>query len=246
MPEPEITVAFISDLHHSASRNLACPDRFGEYIPALLAGVVKYLNREVRPDLVLCGGDLINAPAAEDADRLTELLAAMLDLLDMSCLVIRGNHDLPQEKFTRHFPFQPFIDAGPVRFVAFDDPELTGFVSHRTPEDMERMERAAEGWRGPLFSFQHVPLLPPGRCIYGYDNAPEILARLKGCGYRGTLSGHHHEGLPLTEEDGLQFFIQNALCEPPFLGTVLRIDRSGIVSAEPFRAGELCKLPSLL
>lgn len=243
MTEKEITVAFISDLHYSSVRNLLCPTRRGEYIPVLLTATVKYLNRTVHPDLVLCGGDLINDPAAEDAGRLTGILAGILGLLDMPCLVIRGNHDLPQEKFTRYFPFQPFVDAGFVRFVAFDDPELPGYNAFRTPEDLNRMKQAAKGWDGLLFSFQHTPLLFPGRCIYGYENAPEIISAFKESGCRGTLSGHYHDGLPLMEEDGLQFLVQNALCEPPFPGTLLRIGRQGIVSAEVFRAGDLCKLP---
>ena len=245
MREAEITVAFISDLHYSPDRNLACPDRRGEYIPALLAGTVKHLNRVVRPDLVLCGGDLINDPAAENAERLTGILAGILGLLDMPCLVIRGNHDLPLEKFTRYFPFEPTVDAGFVRIVAFDDPELTGFTSFRTPEELDRMKRAAESWDGLLFSFQHVPLLPPGRCIYGYENASEAISLLKESGYRGTLSGHHHEGMPTTEEDGLQFMVQSAMCEAPFLGTLLRIGRKGILAAESFETAELCNLPDI-
>ena len=107
------------------------------------------------------------------------------------------------------------------------------------------MKRAAEGWDGVLFSFQHTPLLPPGQCRYGYENAPEILSLLRASGYRGTLSGHFHPGKPLVEADGLQFFVQSALCEPPFLGTVLRIGRSGIVAAESFAAEKFCKLPEL-
>lgn len=241
MNEKEITIAFISDLHYSSTRNLACPERRGEYMPALLAGTVKYLNRTVRPDLVLCGGDLINAPAAEDASRLTGILSSILGLLDMPFLVIRGNHDLLQEKFTRYFPFHAAAEAGFVRIVAFDDPELPGYNAVRTPEDLKRMKQAADGWDGILFSFQHTPLLPPGQCIYGYENAEEILALLKDCGYRGTLSGHYHSGIPLKKEDGLQFLVQNAMCEPPFTGTLLRIGRNGIIAAEPFGCGDHCK-----
>ena len=245
MTEKEITVAFISDLHYSSKPNLLCPARRGEYAAALLAGTVKYLNWTARPDLVLCGGDLINEPAAEDAERLTAILASILGLLDMPCLVIRGNHDLPQERFTRHFPFQPVAEAGFVRIVAFDDPETPGYNARRTPEDLERMKRAAEEWDGVLFSFQHTPLMMPGQCVYGYENAQEILSLLKESGYRGTLSGHYHKGKPLTEQNGLQFLVQNALCEPPFTGTLLRIGRTGIVSAEPFGVGKLCNLPEL-
>ena len=241
----EITIAFISDLHYSSTRNLACPGRRGEYIPALLAAAVKYLNRTAHPDLVLCGGDLINNPAGEDADQLTAVLAGILGLLDMPCLVIRGNHDLPQEKFTRHFPFRAAADAGFVRIAAFDDPELPGYNAFRTREDLNRMKQAADGWDGILFSFQHTPLLPPGQCIFGYENAEETIALLKASGYRGTLSGHYHAGKPLAEENGLQYFVQSALCEPPFIGTLIRIGRQGIVSAEPFRTGTLCSIPDL-
>ena len=245
MTEKEVTVAFLSDLHYAPKRNLRCPDRRGEYVPVLLAGLVQYLNRTVRPDLVLCGGDLIDDPAAEDADLLTGILAGVLRLLDMPCFVIRGNHDLPPERFARHFPFRLFADAGFVRIVAFDDPELPGYNARRIPEELTRMKRAAEGWDGVLFSFQHTPLLPPGQCRYGYENAPEILSLLRESGYRGTLSGHFHPGKPLVEADGLQFFVQSALCEPPFLGTVLRIGRNGIVAAESFAAEKFCKLPEL-
>lgn len=245
MTGSEVSVAFLSDLHYATMRNLRCPDRRGEYVPVLLAGLVQYLNRTVRPDLVLCGGDLIDDPAAEDADLLTGVLAGILGLLDMPCLAIRGNHDLPQARFTRHFPFRPFADAGFVRIVAFDDPELPGFNARRTPEDLTRMKRAAEGWDGVLFSFQHTPLLPPGQCCFNYENAPELLSSLRESGYRGTLSGHFHPGKPLAEADGLQFFVQPALCEPPFLGTLLRIGRNGIVAAEPFEASRYCKLPEL-
>ena len=238
----EVTIALISDLHYSASRNLTCPSRRGEYMPALLAGTVKYLNRNIHPDLVLCGGDLINEPSAEDADLLTGIQAGILGLLDMPCLVIRGNHDLPQDRFTRHFPFCPMADAGFVRIVAFDDPELPGFNSFRTPEDLDRMTLAAENWDGILFSFQHTPLLPPGQCMYGVENASATIARLRESNYRGALSGHYHAGKALMECNGLQFFVQSALCEPPFSGTVLRIGRKGIISAEPFVAGDVSRL----
>ena len=245
MGEREISIAFISDLHYSAEPNRVCPARHGEYIPVLLAGIVKRLNREIRPDLVLCGGDLINEPAAENAGRLTGIVAGILGLLDMPCCVIRGNHDLPGEDFRSRFPFHPMVDAGFVRIVAFDDPERPGYNAFRTPEDLDRMKLAADGWDGVLFSFQHTPLLPPGRCIFGYENALEVLALMRKCGYRGTLSGHYHPGVPLQEEGGLQFLVQKAICEPPFAGTLLRIGRNGIVAAEPFGAGELCGLPEL-
>ena len=230
-----IRLALLSDLHYAAMPNAACPRRRGEYIPALLAAAVRKLNRELKPDLVLCGGDLINFPAAEDALTLTRNLAGILGLLDMPCVTIRGNHDVPAAEFTGIFPFRSMVDIGPVRIVSFSDPELPGFHAYRTEEDLKRMKEAATGWDGPLFSFQHVPLLPRGRCIYEYRNAEEILQLMSDCGYLGSISGHYHNGIPLFEENGLQYFVQSAMCESPFAVSLVDIGGNGIAGVETVR-----------
>ena len=237
-----IRLALLSDLHYAAVPNLACPRRRGEYIPALLTAAVRKLNCEIKPDLVLCGGDLINFPNAEDAWPLTRNLAAILGLLDMPCVTIRGNHDLPADKFSEVFHFQNSVDAGFVRIVVFDDPEQPGFHSFRMEDDLKRMKEAAADWDGLLFSFQHVPLLPRGRCIYEYRNAEEILALMRDCGYRGSISGHYHDGIPLFEENGLQFLVQSAMCESPFAVSLLDIDGNGIAAVETIRIGSELKI----
>lgn len=235
-------LALISDLHYAAMPNAACPRRRGEYIPALLAAAVRKLNRELKPDLVLCGGDLINFPAAEDARALTRNLAGILGLLDMPCVTICGNHDLPPAEFTEIFPFRSMADIGPVRIVSFSDPELPGYHAFRTAEDLKRMKEAAADWDGLLFSFQHVPLVPRGRCIYEYRNAEEILSLMRDCGYRGSISGHYHDGIPLFEENGLQYLVQSAMCESPFAVSLLDIDGNGIAGVETIRIDSELKI----
>ena len=238
----DIRLALVSDLHYAASANAACPLRRGEYIPALLAAAVRKLNRELKPDLVLCGGDLINFPAAEDALTLTRNLAGILGLLDMPCVTIRGNHDLTDAEFTGLFPFRNVVDAGPVRIVSFSDPELPGFHAFRTEDDLKRMKEAAADWDGLLFSFQHVPLVPRGRCIYEYRNAEAILQLMRDCGYRGSISGHYHDGIPLFEENGLQFFVQSAMCESPFAVSLVDIGGTGIAGVETIRIDSELKI----
>lgn len=237
-----IRLALFSDLHYAAMPNAACPRRRGEYIPALLAAAVRKLNRELKPDLVLCGGDLINFPAAEDSLVLTRNLAGILGLLDIPCVTIRGNHDVPAAEFTGIFPFRSMADIGLVRIVSFSDPELPGFHAFRTEDDLKRMKEAAADWDGLLFSFQHVPLLPPGRCIYEYRNAEEILRLMRDCGYRGSISGHYHDGIPLFEENGLQYLVQSAMCESPFAMSLVDIDGNGIAGVETIRVDSELKI----
>ena len=193
--------------------------------------MVKKLNREIVPDLVLVGGDLINFPQADEAERLTGMIADILSLLDMPYTVIRGNHDIKQPEFIKYFPFKQITDVGFVRIVAFDDMETPGYNACRSQADLAIMEKFAD-WDGVKFSFQHTPLLPEGTCICNYDNSTEILELMRKNNYCGTLSGHIHEGVELFERAGLQFLVQTALCEAPFAASVLTVSRNGIEKIE--------------
>ena len=231
MDKDSVKIAVLSDFHYSLEPNTACPERRGEYLPAILAAMVKKLNCEVKPDLVLIGGDLINFPDAPEAERLTAIIAEILSLLDMPYTVIRGNHDLEQEKFVKFFPFKKVTDIKFVRIVAFDDAETPGYNAVRSEADLKAMAEFAD-WDGIKLSFQHTPLLPQGKCIYNYDNAEEIFEVMLKNNYCGAISGHYHEGIKLFSADKLQFFVQNALCESPFGATLLEISREGIISAD--------------
>lgn len=244
MSKETLKIAFISDLHYALQPDDDCPEigdlrqaappkegcwpeRRGEFIPSLLPALIKKFNREIKPDLVLVGGDLINLPQSAEAERLTSILADTLSLLDMPYMVIRGNHDIEQERFVKYFPFKPFIDVDFVRIVAFDDEETPGYNAVRSAEDLQRMRDLAD-FDGIKFSFQHTPLMPQDRCVYYYNNADEILDLMTKCNYTGTLSGHFHNGIKPCRENGLQYFVQSALCEVPFNASVLHVSRQGI------------------
>lgn len=226
-----LRIAFISDLHYDLFPNSECPERRGEFMPAILAAMVKKLNTQIKPDAVLAGGDLINAPGAEEAERLTAITAEILALLDMPCIAIRGNHDICREQFVRYFPFHQYYDMDFLRIVCFDDKETPGYNAVRSDGDLQKMREFA-GFDGVKFSFQHTPLTPPACCMYSYENAEDILALMRECNYKGALSGHYHVGIELFQDNGLQFFVQNAMCEKPFSASLLHISRSGIEKTE--------------
>ncbi len=234
MKENIVKIAFISDLHYALLPNTACPERRGHEMVQILSDTVKKLNEKVKPDLVLVGGDLINFPDAEEAENLTEKLAEILSELSMEYTVIRGNHDIVQERFVKYFPFKEITDVGFVRLVSFDDREMPGYNAERSEKDLKRMVEAVKNFDGVALSFQHTSLSPEGTCIYSYVNTDEILSIMRENGYRGALSGHYHNGIELFEENQLQFFVQSALCESPFVGSLLSISRDGIAKVEKF------------
>lgn len=227
MDKNVVKVAILSDLHYALMPNLACPERCGDKMNLILSNTVELLNSEEQLDLVLVGGDLINFSEAEEAEELTQTLAKILSKLKMPYTVIRGNHDLPKEKFEKIFPFKAITDVDFVRIVAFDDKETPNYNAERSEADLQRMKEAAN-FDGVVFSFQHTSLTPKGSCIYSYDNTDKILSVMRENSYRGALSGHFHEGIELFEEDNLQFLVQSALCEKPFAMTLLSISRNGI------------------
>lgn len=226
-----IKIAVISDLHYSAEPNPLIPKRRGELSAILLLRAVHRFNRFIKPDIVLVAGDLINDPTAPDAGKLSEELRDILSLLQMPSLIIPGNHDLKGEEFYRIFPRpELFTDIGNVRFVAFDDPETPGYNATRTPQDIEIMRRARDGWRGQLVSVQHVPLVPPHAAPYNYDNADELLKIFGECGYTASVSGHFHNGLEPIRHGGTTLLTAAAGCETPFPYYVVEIDDAGHVS----------------
>ena len=170
------------------------------------------MNNEVKPDLVLIGGDLINLPDSDEAERLTSIIAEILKLLDMPFIAIRGNHDIEQKRFVKYFPFKQVYDMDFLRIVSFDDAETPNYNATRCIGYLQIMRNLAN-FNGVKFSFQHTPLTPENCCIYSYDNAKDVLNLMKEHNYRGALSGHCHNGIELFENNGLHFFVQNAICK---------------------------------
>ena len=223
-------VVVLTDLHFSKAANPVIPERKGEFADILLLRAVHRLNRHIKPDLVFIGGDLINYPDCEDRLELLSELKKIIDLIQAPSIVIRGNHDPAKDVFESVMGKQvDFLDINGIRFVAFDDPEETGYNSRRTKNDLDRMRKLGAEFDGPLVSLQHVPLFPEkaGLCPYNYTNADEIIEIMHETNYIAALSGHYHTGLEIFDYEGINYFTGRALCEVPFGYAVIEINDDG-------------------
>lgn len=222
-------IAVITDIHDAATCPL--PERRGEFGQVFLLRTVHRLNRMILPDAVVLLGDLINFPDGEDGkDRLREL-RRIIDLIEAPTIVIPGNHDPdPDEFYTIFDRPDDVVDIGHVRFLPFVDPEQPGFNAIRKPEDMARMRKARVGHKGPVVTLQHVPVLPPGKtaCRYGYTNIDEIIEVMDEQSITLAIGGHDHRGTPLVRHGRSAYFCAPALCEAPFVFTVIEIDDDDI------------------
>ncbi|MDD5697461.1 MAG: metallophosphoesterase [Victivallaceae bacterium] len=228
-----VKVAILTDLHFSRSADPGFPERQGEFAGILLLRAVHRLNRYIKPDLVVIGGDLLNRPDGEDARGLLTELKKTIDLLQFPVIVLRGNHDPEPEIFARIIGKPPeFIDINGVRFVPFADVEQPGFNAFRPPEALARMRRLGADFPGPLVSLQHVPLFPPGTGLapYNYTNAAEIIGIMHAAGYAAAVSGHYHPGFELLDHQGASYIAAGALAERPFGYLLLEIDDAGRIN----------------
>ena len=236
-------VALLSDLHYSKTRNVELPCRAGHYADTLLLRAVHRLNRYLKPDLVILGGDLINDPQGTDAEELLSELGRIIGLLDAPVIAIPGNHDPAPEIFYRHIPRPPeFLDCGGVRFIPFCDAETPGYNAARSAADLERFRHLA-AFSGPVVMVQHVPLFRPGAAPspYHYDNIEEILSSLPQNIRTIAMGGHFHAGYAPAEGGNLISICASALCETPFAFEIINIAPDGQVTRQP----HTLKLPEI-
>ena len=233
-----ITIAHISDLHAGSPY----------FVPSLMDRTVVELN-ELRPDLVLCTGDLTEMGFRQDYVTAHEYLQR-LECPDV--IVIPGNHDSRNVGYV-HFeeligPRWQSAQFGDVRVVAVDstEPDL----------DFGQIGRARYHWlreefSGPsrfrIFMLHHhlLPIPGTGRERNMVYDAGDVLEVLAECGVDLVLSGHKHVPYAWRLE-GL--FVVNAgtCCSLRLRGTtrpcynVIHVaeDRVTIVRKFPFHGSE--------
>ena len=241
-----VKIAVIADTHYkSGERNPASPCR-GEIADVLFLRAVHRINRFIKPDITVILGDIQDDGGTPEGMQQLARMRATADLLKSPWLIIPGNHDVPPEQFYSVFP-RPTetTDIKGARFVSFLDPEEPGFNARRTAQDITHMQIVRENWRGPIVTFQHVPVFPPGRtdCPYNYVNTGEIIVAMRRNGICLAISGHYHEGFELTGDDGVNFLAAPALCQVPF--SFLEVDLAGdkvTVTRHDLRLPEKLKL----
>ena len=223
-----VKIAVITDLHYAKEKNLACPDRAGEKAAQLLSEAAIRLNKEIKPDILLVGGDLINTP--DDAFLLEEL-AEIFQTVNCPQIIIPGNHDPNPDIFYQYFQKPPeFMDIAGIRFLAFpEDLQTEGYNARRTPEDLERMKIHCSSV--PTILFQHVPFYKRDsiKCHYSYDNAEEIFESCRNVIL--SISGHEHAGFQPSFRSQFPVVIVPALCEGKNPFAIIELTTEGILKS---------------
>ncbi len=180
-----LTIAHISDIHAGSPY----------FVPSLMDRVVVELN-ELRPDVVVCTGDLTEMGFRQD------YVVAHEYLQRLECphvVVIPGNHDARNVGYV-HFeeligPRWQTLQVGPVTIVAEDstEPDLDhGQIGRVRYEWLKYQFSRPATFR--LFMLHHHLLPVPGtgreRNIV-YD-AGDLLEVLQECNVNLVLSGHKH------------------------------------------------------
>jgi len=195
----------------------------------LLEATLSFLKREIRPDILIVTGDLVDVPfyaiERRDASILEHAkmdylqIRKLLDASSINYLVLWGNHDdetTCREVFgipalLSEFPTE--VDTIIIKTFPFDreDPE------HFPARDYQSYPHTSPG-SGSIVHVQHYVVIPTLNETYPhtYRNAEEILERNIREGVTLSLSGHYHPGHPPMRFGPTTYAIGAAFCEEPF------------------------------
>ena len=182
---PELIIAHVSDLHAGSPY----------FVPSLMDRTVVELN-ELRPDLVLCTGDLTEMGFRQDYVAAREYLDR-IECPDL--VVVPGNHDARNVGYV-HFeelfgPRSRSLRRGGVTIVAVDssEPDLDIGQIGRARYDWLLEEFAAPA-RFRIFMLHHhlLPVPGTGRERNMVYDAGDVLEVLEEGGVNLVLSGHKH------------------------------------------------------
>ena len=221
-------IAHLTDPHirHHLPGSSSIPRRHSRLMLACLAQAMARLA-DLRPDLLVVTGDLLDYPLEYAADprfrslAWADLMALRRVLAEAPCprIVLPGNHDL-EELCERAFPpVQECIIAGH-RVLAFYDREGEGHVPRRVAGERARFCEALERRDGvPQVHVQHYVVWPERNQGYPhtYGDGDALRRRIVQSGrVRLVLSGHYHAGVPPFCEEGVWFAVAPALCQAPY------------------------------
>jgi 3',5'-cyclic-AMP phosphodiesterase len=182
---PHLEIAHISDLHAGSPY----------FVPSLMDRVVVELN-ELRPDLVLCTGDLTEMGLRQDYVLATEYLQRI------ECprvVVIPGNHDARNVGYV-HFeelvgPRSQTLHLDQVTIVALDssEPDLDyGHIGRARYDWLREQFAPPTSFRILMLHHHLLPVPGTGRERNIVYDAGDVLEVLQDCGVDLVLSGHKH------------------------------------------------------
>ena len=180
----ELTIAHISDIHAGSPY----------FVPSLMDRVVIELN-ELKPDIVLCAGDLTEMGFRQDYMTALEYLKR----IEAPLVVVPGNHD---SRNVGYVHFEELI--GPRgNSLMMDDVAIVALDSSEPDLDYGQIGRARYGWLREqyaqpaafrIFMLHHhlLPIPGTGRERSMVLDAGDLLEVLQECGVNLVLSGHKH------------------------------------------------------
>lgn len=211
----------LSDIHLCVSGSLRNGARTGEHLAATVAHLIE---RDVRPDVIVCTGDLTDDAADASYRALVTGLAPLAAASGARLVYLPGNHDrrgplrrhLLGEESPGEEPVNQVVWHEGLRIIAVDStvpgaehgalaPETLGFLA-------DALANPAPD--GTLLALHHPPILSPIRPMAAIAlHAPEALAHvLRGSDVRLIVAGHnHHEsagsfaGIPVWVSPALAY-----------------------------------------
>jgi 3',5'-cyclic AMP phosphodiesterase CpdA len=194
-----VTIAHISDPHVGSPY----------FVPNLMNRVIAELN-ELRPDAVICTGDLTNEGFRQEYKS----WIAYADRIDAPIYTVPGNHDSRNVGYL-HFedligPRMWSIELAGVRIVGVDssEPDLNEGKVGRMHYEWIRQEFATPADLKVLAIHHHLlPIPGTGRERSTVMDAGDVLEVLIHAGVQVVLSGHKHVPYVWRLED---MFVANA------------------------------------
>lgn len=208
-------LAFFTDTHFGPGEG---PTKRGDLADLLTMQAVQLINKRIKPDAVIFGGDMIDDPEnPSTGDRYARMLH-ILDDLEPPCLFLPGNHDMAPAAFYEIFPRpQPITTVRDVKMICCIDDEAADHNATRRDEDIALIGEARQNHDGPIVVAQHVPCFPTGltESPYNLTNAERVVVEMETHEVALVLSGHYHAGFD-AEQNGVRYVSCPALCRAPF------------------------------
>jgi len=209
-----LTLLVASDFHYSRGTDRMSPSALG---PEWVRRIALDAQADGSPDAFVLLGDLAEDGSSPLAERDLAAMAAAVREVGLPAIVVPGNHDGDAGRCLRIFG--DHAGAHEVKgynlFSVVDSYDEEGRW-RRSADALDALGRA--GSRAPLILLQHPILFPDVDCSeYPYlaENAEEVRQACSRAGVFLSISGHYHEGVPLTRYDGVWYLTCGAVVRPP-------------------------------
>lgn len=227
----KLDILFLTDLHYIGKADHTCSIAIRKtgLAPALLQKVFQRVPADAY-DVIVLGGDLTDNGNAEGAvDDLLEL-KRIIKAQDKSVMVIRGNHDAPEDLFQAVFEKETWhMTAEGYHLLAFSDRYQPGVAGQRDWQDMESLFATLRPDL-PVVVFQHSPVYPPIEDEYPYNlmETERLMEFYENNRVLLSVSGHLHRGMPPVQCGGVTYVTGAALCEAPYSYALIHLEDGAV------------------